>query len=192
MAPRQSTGPNRVSSREFYRRTHLSVFTDSTPPHAEDPLAGWQVTLKIVPDTGASGELTFDSATLPASNYVLAAAVNAGLATIPPAVPDALDMLTAFDFTIFDGVDVPSDPGAGLLEIQLQASPDARGTFGLFIAGGPGLTEWSDETLSVHEFANVATSGLTRIASFRAVPEPASPVLALLLAALTPLARRRR
>lgn len=169
----------------------LSVLDNGAgpPPGPDDRLSGWQLTLVIVPDAGSNGTLRFESASVPGSNYLLSTAVNFGLQTIPSPPNTAGDTLTAFDFMVISGVDVPVSPGAGVLELELHASPDTSGKFGLFLAGGPGLTEWSDIMLNVREFANIASTGLTRIADVRAVPEPAIPAM-LVCVSLVLLFRR--
>jgi hypothetical protein len=173
----------------------LSVLDDGTPPQLAGALSGWQFTLMIVPDANARGTLAFESAVPPASNYVLATtSVNFGLTTIPSPVNTATDTLTAFDFRVLGAAVVPSHPGAGALVLELIASPDAQGTFGLFAVGGLGFTEWSDDQQppNPREFANIASNGLTRIADVRVVPEPASLGLALWFSAMGPMVVRRR
>ena len=71
---------------------------------------------------------------------------------------------------------MPTDPGAGLLDMTFVASPSALGTFGLFAVGGVGNSEWSDNTPGspmAREFTNITTGGAhTRIGQINVVPNP--------------------
>jgi len=152
--------------------------SDAVPP-ATDNLAGWQTSLILIPDAGATGTIGFLGAALPAS-YLLAG-INFGLSTTISTTTTTNDSLFAFDvnFPFTGGVPVPVAPGAGLLEMEFSASGDASGSFGLFALGGLGATEWSDNAAagpSAREFANVASTGATRIGEIR-IPEPASVLL---------------
>jgi hypothetical protein len=173
----------------------LSVLDDGNPPQPESEISGWQFTLMIAPDAGSGGTLKFESAELPAGNYVLGTtSINFGLTTIPTPVAAATDTLTAFDFRVTGSAVVPGEPGAGALLLEFFASADARGTFGLFAVGGLGFTEWSDDQQppNAREFANIPSMGVTRIADVRVAPEPTSLHACLLAATVATLLLRLR
>ena len=99
-------------------------------------MSGWQVTLSIAADPGTTGTLTFNSPVGPTSsepvNYVLAG-INFGILAT-----NSLSELLAFDVNepFSGGIQVPTAPGANLLEIHFEASPNAQGTFGVFALPG--------------------------------------------------------
>ncbi len=124
----------------------IGVFNDAVPSAPEDFLTGWQIRLEIVPEAGSTGTVTFASPLGPTApdppDYVLGTS-GAGIS-----VTNGGTTLLALDFNFppTGGVDVPLDPGALLLAIELQASNDADGEFGIYALTGLGATEWTDAT----------------------------------------------
>ncbi len=163
-----STDPVEIITGQTSTPIPLGVVNDTVPDAPEDFLTGWQFSLIILPEAGATGTVTF--ATPPSGsapeppNYVLDG-VNFGIATV-----NGGDELLAFDFidpfSGSDGVQVPVDPGALLLLVELLASNDAEGEFGVYAVPGRGFTEWTD-----------ANPLIQRILPFENVPDGPEPVL---------------
>lgn len=170
----------------------IGVFNSDSNVAVEDFLTAWQVSLEIEPQSGATGSLSFVSATEPL-NYSLSGA-NAGISVI-----NSGDSLFAFDFNFpsTGGVQIPTEPGSPLLSFQVQASDDASGDFGIFALSGLGESEWTDASpgiQSAQKFANVPV-GLGRVlignlSVNRRIPEPSS-VLVAAIATLTIVFGRR-
>ncbi len=159
----------------------VNVVSDNPP---NDIMAAWNVQLEILPDSGASGTLTFHdpasaSASPPPPNYVFGGngfgieVINGGSTLI------ANDF---FDPSVGPGVSVPGSPGANLLQMDFLASSNASGLFGIFAVEGQGTT-WSDPNLNTLFFTNVPDGtgtvriGEVLIAQGKSVPEPSSLVL---------------
>ena len=90
----------------------VNVTNDTSPDDTADFMAGWQATLRIVPDAGAAGTLSFNGAATPA-NYVFAAINTLGMS-----VTNSGNELLAFDFNFpfSGGIQVPTawaSPRAG-------------------------------------------------------------------------------
>jgi len=159
----------------------VGVVNDATPNDPADFLTGWQLSLSVIPEPGATGTVTFASpigsiATKPL-NYLLDG-VNFGIG-----VTNTGNALTAFDFKFpfngGSGVEVTTDPGAALLELLLLASADASGLFGIYALPDLDGSEWADATPNLmqrREFANVLDGlGPVKIGAVlvaTAVPEP--------------------
>lgn len=160
----------------------LNVVSNNPP---NDIMAAWNIQLEIIPESGASGTLTFqDPATgtppIP-PNYIF------GSNGLGIAVSNGGSMLSANDFfdpTVGLGAPVPGAPGANLLQIDFQASSNASGLFGIFAVEGGASTQWTDSNLNTQFFTNVPNgTGLVEIGEVlvpqaQSVPEP--PSLALL------------
>jgi hypothetical protein len=156
----------------------VSVLNDATPDDPKDFLTGWQISLEIIPEAGAVGLVTFASPAGPGAaepaNYVL------GTNGFVISVTNTGNGLDAFDFNFpyTGGVEVPTDPGAALLQFTLLSSSDAAGDFGIYAVAGLGGSEWTDASPGIqvsHSFANVTpTTVSTRIGvvNVRGVPEP--------------------
>ena len=154
---------------------------------------------RSIPDTGATGTLTFQdpaSGTPPnPANYIFGAnglgiaATNGGSRLI------ANDF---FDPGVGPGATVPGSPGANLLQTDFLATTNASGLFGIFALEGSALTQWTDGGGTTQFFTNVPDgTGMVRIGEVlisAAVPEPSSLVLgcmAGLFAAVHFLGRKR-
>ena len=173
------------------------VFTTNNvnPDAPANFMTAWQFNLVIVPGTGATGTVTFNTPATgtpaPPPNYVFGAngvgisATNSGA------------MLSANDFhTAATGSQVPV-AGANLLQMTALASANAQGPFGLFALQGANNTLWTDAAAvpTTRFFVNVpAGTGMVQIGSFTVVPEPALCLLAAAAAGLgaAAAARRRR
>ncbi len=158
----------------------VDIVSDNPP---NDVMAAWAFELKIVPDAGTSGTLTFED---PATGT-------------PPNPPDYIfgsdglgisatnggSTLSANDFynpSFGSGVPVPGSPGANLLQMDFLASSNASGLFGVYALEGVALTEWTDANETTQLFTNVPDgSGMVRIGDVlipqAVVPEPPSLLL---------------
>jgi len=125
----------------------------------EDYLSAWQLSLAILPDTGAVGALTFNTASKPDANYLFPSGSNLGVTVI-----NSGNELLAFDtnFPFSGGVDLPADLERNLLELSFLASSDAVGAFGLYALAGIGNSEWTDAMQPIQArrpFDNVPDNG---------------------------------
>jgi hypothetical protein len=160
-------------------------------PSAADRMGGWQLGLAIVAAPGATGSLTFatpssGTATAP-NNYVFQGVTSAG---IDVSVNAAQTSLLAFDATFpLAAVQVPMTP-VHLLELKLQASPAAAGTFLIVATGGPANAHWTGAAPAPainmeRAFANVAFGTAVSIGAIQvAVPEASSLSLVAMVATL--------
>jgi hypothetical protein len=159
----------------------VNVVSDNPP---NDVMAAWNLQLEIVPNSGATGTLTFQDPVsgTPAnpSNYVF------GSNGLGIAVSNGGSILSANDFfdpTIASGASVPGVPGANLLSLDFLASSNASGLFGIFAVEGAAFTQWSDANLTTQFFTNVPDGagvvqiGEVLITQAQSVPEPSSLVL---------------
>ncbi|MAE65241.1 MAG: hypothetical protein CMJ18_13300 [Phycisphaeraceae bacterium] len=168
----------------------VSVTNDVGQDATSDLLTGWQVTLEIHAQSGATGSLEFASVVNP-SNYLLDGVPHINF-------PGSMNTTTRHQLSgvsLAGAVQVPTAPGAGLMEITLEASADASGTFGLLIVDGAD-SQWTDNRSPLrleHDYANVpASGGLVRIGEVQIiVPEPGG-VASLLVIGVTRLPRSRR
>ena len=113
-----------------------------------DFIAGWQTRLVITGTADSSGEVRISSVAKP-ENYVFGSVSQFGFNDTVSTSNSQDDTLLAFDlnFPFSGGVDVPMSPGLDLLELTLQASDDALGTFDVLALGGAGMSEWTDSGL---------------------------------------------
>jgi hypothetical protein len=152
---------------------------------SNDVMAAWNFQLEIIPESGASGTLTFqDPATgtppIPL-NYIF------GSNGLGIAVTNGGSTLSANDFfdpTVGLGVSVPGSPGANLLQMDFLASSNASGLFGIFAVEGAAMTQWTDPNLNTQFFTNVPDgTGMVQIGevlvplALSSVPEPSSLTL---------------
>ena len=158
------------------------------PPAVQ--MAGWQFTLVVVPDPGATGTISFTNpmAGPPANpappNYVFPAGTSffngPFVSYPPPPPPPAPPPLRALDFVLFQPAQVPIAPGANLATINFMASAATTGTFGLFALQGAANTAWSD-SVGDRFFVNVPNAaGMTRLGTISPVPEPIACTAVLL------------
>ena len=154
-----------------------SVVSDNPP---NDVMESWNFQLKIVPDAGASGTLTFQdpaTGTPPnPANYVFGAN---GLGIVAINSGSTLSANDFFDPSVGPGAPVPGAPGANLLQMDFLASSNASGLFGIYAVEGAALTQWTDSNFTTQFFTNVPDgTGMVRIGevlvSSSAVPEPSS------------------
>jgi hypothetical protein len=163
-----------------------------------DAMTSWFMTLTIVPNSGATGTLTFATPTTSTiasptphpSNYIFAQSFEGIVVT------NSGSQLRGDDEdNNLSGTAVPQ-AGKTLLDLTFLASSTASGTFGIYALQGPGSTNWSDQTFNTQFFQNVPATGGTGtvlIGQVFVVPEPAC-VLAVAGLASVGLAvwRRRR
>ncbi len=176
----------------------VSTYDSTTGSLAADNLSGYQVSLQIVPQGGATGSLTFatpttsGSATEPA-NYIFAAVNNAGLN-----VTNLGGSLFFFDFNdpYTGGVDVPDGAGSNLVAMTFNAS---LGTSGLFdIVADREFTEWTDSaspTQMARFFTNVPSgTGTVVIGQVQVapIPEPSGAIAITVLLVIGGLCQFRR
>jgi hypothetical protein len=139
-----------------------------------DRLAGWQLNLKLQPTPGATGTLRFNSANVPAANYLL----EGNSAGMLSSIDAAGTTLTAFDDddSLPIGVAVPAT-GKALLALDFNTPNLATGTFQLLALAPPaGFTQWGDATPADRFFTNVPNGSTAPIvlATITIVPEPST------------------
>jgi hypothetical protein len=157
----------------------VNIASDNAP---NDVMSGWNITLTIIPDAGASGTLAFQDPATGAysnpANYIFGgdgigiAGVNGG------------NTLSASDFFVGIGpeVIVSGTPGPNLIQMDFLASSSASGLFGIYASEGAALNEWTDGSGNAQLFTNVPDgSGLVRIGDvsiiLQSVPEPSTLLL---------------
>ena len=173
----------------------VNVVSDNPP---NDVMSAWNLQLQIIPDSGASGTLTFQDpstgvAPVP-SNYIFG---SNGLGIAATNGGSTLNANDFFDPAVGLGVPVPGSPGANLLQMDFLASSNASGLFGIYAVEGEPGTLWNDANLNPQFFTNVPDgTGLVRIGEVlipQSVPEPSSlGLLGLACAALAVWHRRSR
>jgi hypothetical protein len=163
----------------------VSAFNNVNPDPAANFMQAWLVTLQIVPEAGATGTLTFAGpATGPAAappNYIFASSNPLGILA-----SNNGSTLSANDFA--DPTQVPTAPGANLLQMTYLASSDASGLFSINALAGDINTSWTDNESpnpQTQFFVNVPNgNGQIPVGEVlvigAAVPEPASAVLLVL------------
>lgn len=170
-------------------------------------MAGWEIELVIEP-LGGFGTVEFENAVEATNNYIFAGIPS--LFGVLVTNPSPITMgLSAFDFNFpFNGgVEVPTDPGANLVDISFRALPGASGLFGVFAVAGenafalgePTLTEWTDATpldQQTRAFANVPPNSRVLIGQVfveaAVIPEPASLLVWCTLFSIVLMAQCRR
>jgi hypothetical protein len=166
----------------------VSVVSDNPP---SDVMAAWNVSLKILPDAGATGTLTFqDPATgTPPNppNYVFD---GNGLGVVATSGGNLLSANDFYDPGVGPGAPVPGSPGANLLQMDFLASSNASGLFEIYALEGAALTQWTDSNATTQFFTDVPDgTGMVRIgevliATPQSVPEPSSLSVSLSLLSL--------
>ena len=164
----------------------VRVLSDNPP---NDVMSAWNFNLTILPDSGATGTLTFHapaSGTPPNPADYIFGDSGLGIAVINSGVQ--LSANDFFDPSIGLGAAVPGTPAANLLQMEFQASSNASGLFGIYVLEGSALTQWTDGDGTNQYFMNVPDgSGMVRIGEVRiqqAVPEPSSLILLVLSGAV--------
>lgn len=155
--------------------------SDTSSP---DGLVGWQLSLRVIADAGATGNVSFVSAAEP-SDYLLSG-VNLGIDATLSSTDFTNDgiLVNDLDASLF-GVLVPGAP-TNLVDIALTASAGASGTFRLVAFPGATATAFADIALDEVEFDNVPFRGgpvtLATFSTSAAVPEPGSATVFGLIA----------
>lgn len=123
----------------------VTVVNDRASDVPSDFMSGWQANLLLIPDSGAAGTVRFGSAIAP-TNYVYGSVGNLGISRTISTTTTLDDTLFAFDlnFPFSGGAQVPTAPGANLLEAELSAAQDASGSFGLYAVAEVASTLWAD------------------------------------------------
>ena len=139
----------------------ITIQVADSVPASEDFLGGWQLSLQIVADPGATGEISFTGASLP-TDYLLD---GVGLGPLLPTFSSTNytdDGIFALDFDVVAGIGVPI-PGtpANLMDLQFEASNDASGTFRLLALPGVNQTLYIEDLFAgtEFEFDNVTLAG---------------------------------
>jgi hypothetical protein len=154
------------------------VIAIENPTGISDPLCGWQASLTITPDIGATGTVQFRALSLP-TNYVFAGQPDDYWdgEFHPPS--NATGMVA--DNIGLPGVVVPVS-GTSLLDVQLTASTTASGRFKIaFVAGALDDTSWFSSDFLSRSFDGVPlNSGSVDVGWVDVTPSP-EPGTALLL-----------
>lgn len=153
----------------------IPIFNDQVD--GATPLWAWQLELRIIPQAGSTGTVTFGSFAYPADNIL----------TFP--FPVAGPQTTTFSSTIVrvgssdvffdDGAVVVPASGKNLVALTVNSSPDASGDFWLVatndVTGGG--SNWASSTVSGDQaFTNIPFSNDTQLVlgTITVVPEPGS------------------
>lgn len=152
----------------------VPLFNDTGTPTLNH-LAGWQVSLRIVPQLGSTGTVSIDTATIgyPANN-VLHDPFPAAAPQLTISGGDVTVTSTNADFT---GDTVPNS-GKALFVVRVNASPTALGLFDLVVfndAAG-NRTNWTDSAFTNQAFTNApfVSGNVLTLGTITAVPEPGS------------------
>jgi hypothetical protein len=154
-----------------------------------EQVLAWSLGLAITPEAGASGTVSFATATQP-SNYLFASD-SSGITLTPPTSPV---QLLANDVATDNGQVVPST-GANLLALTFSASAGAHGVFDIVAYGNSVAGSYwipNDSTFSETAFGNApfaandpagfgppVTLGTLTVLQPASVPEPHSASLLL-------------
>jgi hypothetical protein len=170
-----------------------------------DTLAGWQLGLSIAAQSGATGSLSFATATLPA-NYLLNgnSEVQNGMSFIPndPVLPATSIPAIADVIATVTGVTVPA-AGDNLLALTFSAAAGTTGVFDIYATAPTSSfatgSYWLDASFNNENFAQLSTGGgelllgQITITPSTVIPEPQSVVLLVSgLAGAVGFYRRRR
>jgi hypothetical protein len=155
----------------------IPIANDS--PSGSPILAGWDLNLEVVPEAGATGTLSIDSATVafPGNNNVLSTANGPALTVTPSGTPSTTVQLDALDTVQNSAEVVPSI--ANLVQLRFT-SADAAGNFTLEAISNGSATAWSDESGNNIAFTNEGS--VINLGTVSVVPEPSSLLLAALSA----------
>jgi PEP-CTERM motif len=143
-------------------------------------LAAWNFELEIIPQSGASGTLTFQGGVTGSPpnppNYVFG---SNGLGIAVTNTGSALSANDFFNPSVGSGVAVLGTPWASLLQMDFLASSNASGMFGIYAVEGAATTQWTDSNAVTQFFTNVPNgTGMVQIGevliSTQSVPEPSS------------------
>lgn len=119
-----------------------------------DELAGWQLSIEVIPAAAATGTVQVDSVAAPDA-YLLAAGSSA-IAT-PTSLPAA--RVESINDLSFFGAAVPPSPGGSLLQIGFVASSDASGQFDVAVIPGEFNSAWFSSDFQTRDFVNVPFNG---------------------------------
>lgn len=150
--------------------------------NANDLLAGWGILLDIVPLSGSTGSVQYNSAAVAAVNYVFGApqaffSINIMAGNL---ILNAMDANIPLAGGPPNFVPIPVAPGFNLLDLDFSASLAASGTFGVFARGGVGNSEWTDPNFIAQPFTNVGGLGSSdQIGEIFVVSVPEPTTLAL-------------
>jgi hypothetical protein len=163
--------PQQTASPDFV--VGVSNTADTT-----DPLFGWQLGLEILPLSGATGALQFNSADLP-PNYLLDGR-SGGLTPAFTGPASSITVISDSD-SQFAGIVVPST-GAALLETDFVASPGTQGVFQIAVVPDQFQgASWFSSDFTARDFANVPFGGgPVVIGTVTVVPEPTALLLTLI------------
>ncbi|HEV8060694.1 MAG TPA: hypothetical protein VGP68_12505 [Gemmataceae bacterium] len=142
-----------------------------------DVMAGWYLTLQIVPEANATGTLTFQNPATGTPNNPPNYIFSNSPGTI--SVTNLGNQLSANDFDNNFGTTVPGSPGANLLAINFLASSSAQGMFDLVALPSnqnPSQsffsTGWTDSNFNTQNFSNVPNgTNPVLIGSINVMPE---------------------
>ena len=151
-------------------------------PTVMTQVLGWQVSLQVEPQTGATGGVRFSGATIPSQDYLLG--VNGhGLSGDPVSPVSRITLLDADTSNPLEGGTIGMAETLRLADIEIQSSSDATGMFKIALIDegptSPGAlahrTQWTNDAIEDMQFDNVARNSapiLLGTVSVTAVPEP--------------------
>jgi hypothetical protein len=151
-----------------------------------DVMQGWQFSLRIVPDGGATGTLTFNNPpTGPAPNPPNYVFDSHGVGITSTNSGNQLDLANDNNDILLNplGTTLPTSQLFNLLEVDFLASATASGLFGVYAIPGAFTTVWTDGAFTSQDFSNVPQGGGdVRIGEVNAtaitsVPEPSTLTL---------------
>lgn len=171
----------------------------------DEAVSGFQLRLHIIADASASGQLLFDTAGMPASNYIFVGnSLNEPEFTGPPSptIDDYWDLHALF--FMGGGTDIDAGQSRNLITLTFNDALAPQGLF--FVAISPFNSDHADSSYysplpdgTATSFANLpAGNGEIVVASIfvgaqqsQPVPEPHAALAAIIGAALVWVCRRR-